>query len=110
MIEIKINGIQAECKFDCADGKILSDDISRALIALYRVVCEASNDETADKGHCLASEGNDDILSGTLAHGHFVMYVPGEPHMCNIVMPEAEVGPIKKICFKVISDQYWDEA
>lgn len=67
-------------------------------------------DETADKGHCLASEGNDDILSGTLAHGHFVMYVPGEPHMCNIVMPEAEIGPIKKICFKVISDQYWDEA
>ena len=63
-----------------------------------------------DKDHCLASEGNDDILSGTLAHGHFVMYVPGEPHMCNIVMPEAEVGPIKKICFKVISDQYWDEA
>lgn len=38
------------------------------------------------------------------------MYVPGEPHMCNIVMPEAEVGPIRKICFKVISDQYWDEA
>lgn len=67
-------------------------------------------DETADKGHCLASEGNDDILSGTLAHDHFVMYVPGEPHMCNIVMPEAEVGHIKKICFKVISDQYWDEA
>ena len=51
-----------------------------------------------------------DILGGTLSHGHFVMYVPGEPHMCNIVMPEAEVGPIKKICFKVISDRYWDEA
>ena len=38
MIEIKINGIQAECKFDCTDGQILSDDIHRALIALYRVV------------------------------------------------------------------------
>ena len=49
MIEIKINGIQAECKFDCADGKILSDDICRVLISLYRVVCEATNDETADK-------------------------------------------------------------
>ena len=50
MIEIKINGIQAECKFDCADGQILSDDIHRALIALYRVVCKATNDETfADK-------------------------------------------------------------
>ncbi len=36
MIEIKINGIQAECKVDCADGKILSDDIRRVLISLYR--------------------------------------------------------------------------
>ena len=49
MIEIKIDGIQAECRFDCADGKILSDDIRRALISLYRVVCETANDETADK-------------------------------------------------------------
>lgn len=37
MIEIKIDGIQAECKFDFADGKILGDDIRRALISLYRV-------------------------------------------------------------------------
>ena len=49
MIEIKINGIQAECKFDCTDGQILSDDIHRALIAMYRVVCKAMNDGTADK-------------------------------------------------------------
>lgn len=49
MIEIKINGIQAECKFDCTNGQILSDDIHRVLIALYRVVCKATNDETADK-------------------------------------------------------------
>ena len=49
MIEIKINGIQAKCKFDFADGKILGDDIRRVLISLYRVVCEATNDETADK-------------------------------------------------------------
>lgn len=49
MIEIKIDGIQSKCKFDCADGKILSDDIRRVLISLYRVVCEAANDETADK-------------------------------------------------------------
>lgn len=49
MIEIKINGIQAECKVDCADGKILSDDIRRVLILLYRVVCKVTNDETADK-------------------------------------------------------------
>lgn len=67
-------------------------------------------DGSADKGYCLAAAGNDDILGGTLADGHFVMYVPGEPHMCNIVMPDEEVGPIRKICFKLISDEYWDEA
>lgn len=49
MIEIKINGIQAEGRFDCANGEILSEDIRRVLIALYRVLCEAANDETADK-------------------------------------------------------------
>lgn len=49
MIEIKINGIQAEGRFDCANGEILSEDIRRVLIALYRVLCEAANDKTADK-------------------------------------------------------------
>ena len=61
-------------------------------------------DEASDKGYGLAAEGNDDVLTGTLDHGRFVVYVPGEPHMCNIVIPGEEVGPLKKICFKVLWD------
>lgn len=61
-------------------------------------------DADSDKGYGLASEGNDDVLTGTLDHGRFVVYVPGEPHMCNIVIPGQEVGPLKKICFKVLWD------
>lgn len=73
------------------------------------VVC-VEYDEAADKGHCHEAPDNDDLLDGTLAKGHFVMYVPGEPHMCNLVAPGQEVGPLKKICFKILSDECWDEA
>lgn len=66
-------------------------------------------DEIADKGYCHEAPTNDDFLDGTLAKGHFVMYVPGEPHMCNLVVPGEEVSPLKKICFKLVSDAYWDE-
>lgn len=61
-------------------------------------------EEATDKGYGLAAEGNDDILTGTLEHGRFVVYVSGEPHMCNIVVPGQVAGPLKKICFKVLWD------
>lgn len=49
MIEIKIDGVQGECSFYCATGEILSDDIRRALVVLYRAIYEATHNETADK-------------------------------------------------------------
>ena len=66
-------------------------------------------DEATDKGHCHAAEGNDDLLEGCLAGGRFVVFMIGEPHMPNLVTPGAEPGAIKKICFKVAGDQFWDE-
>ena len=48
-MRLKLTEYRPNANFDCADGKILSDDIRRALISLYRVVCQATNDETADK-------------------------------------------------------------
>lgn len=66
-------------------------------------------DEAADKGYCHAAEGNDDLLEGTLAHGRFVVFMIGEPHMPNLVREGEEPGPIKKICFKVAGDEFWDE-
>lgn len=65
-------------------------------------------DEAADKGYCKAAEGNTDFLEGSLAGGRFAVFVVGEPHMPNLVLPGQEVGSIKKICFKVVDDAHWD--
>ena len=64
----------------------------------------------ADKGYCHEAPGNTNLLEGSLDQGRFVVFMVGEPHMPNLVPEGTEPGPIKKICFKVISDQYWDEA
>lgn len=73
------------------------------------VVPAGDFDEATDKGYCHAAEGNDDLLEGCLAGGRFVVFMIGEPHMPNLVTPGAEPGAIKKICFKVAGDQFWDE-
>lgn len=66
-------------------------------------------DDATDKGYCHEAPGNDNLLQGTLQHGRFVVFMIGEPHMPNLVPQGEEVGPIKKICFKVVGDEYWDE-
>ena len=66
-------------------------------------------DEVADKGYCHSAPDNHDLLEGTLEQGHFAVFMIGEPHMPNLVVPGEEAGPIKKICFKVVGDDYWDE-
>lgn len=66
-------------------------------------------DEATDKGYCHEAPENHDLLDGTLEGGHFVVFMIGEPHMPNLVCDGVEVGPIKKICFKVVGDQFWDE-
>lgn len=67
-------------------------------------------DEAGDKGYCHAAPENHDLLDGTLEGGRFVVFMAGEPHMPNLVCEGNEVGPIKKICFKVLADEFWDEA
>lgn len=66
-------------------------------------------DEAADKGYCRAAAGNNDMLEGCLAGGRFAVFMVGEPHMPNLVCPGCEPGPIKKICFKVLDDRFWDK-
>ncbi len=67
-------------------------------------------DVEGDKGFWHAAPENHDLLDGTLANGRFALFVVGEPHMPNLVCEGAEVGPIKKICFKILADEFWDEA
>ncbi len=61
-------------------------------------------DVDGDKGFWKAAEGNDDLLVGTLEKGHFAIFMVGEPHMPNLVHGDAEVGPLKKICFKILAE------
>ncbi len=61
-------------------------------------------DVEGDKGFWKAAEGNDDVLVGTLGKGRFAIFMTGEPHMPNLVHGDAEVGPLKKICFKILAE------
>lgn len=73
------------------------------------VVPAGEFDVEGDKGYCHAAPDNTDLLDGTLERGHFAVFMIGEPHMPNLVVPGEEVGPLKKICFKVVGDEFWDE-
>ncbi len=55
-----------------------------------------------------AAEGAD-VIDGTLAHGRFALFVAGEPHMPTLTVPGATPAAVKKICFKVLGDKFWDE-
>lgn len=66
-------------------------------------------DVAGDEDCCREATDNDDLLDGTLEGGHFVVFMVGEPHMPNLVTEGAEVGPLKKICFKVVADEFWGE-
>lgn len=74
------------------------------------VVPAGDFDVAADKGYCHAAPDNHDLLEGSLAGGRFAVFMIGEPHMPNLVAPGCEPGRIRKVCFKVIGDQFWDEA
>ena len=74
------------------------------------VVVQTEFDESKDAGFYHAAPGSTDIFEVSLEHNHFAVFMPGEPHMPNLVLPGAEVGPIKKICFKLLADEFWDEA
>lgn len=66
-------------------------------------------DQTKDKGYCMPTADNHDELEGTLANNHFAIFVVGEPHMPNLVIPGKEISTLKKACIKIIGDQFWNE-
>lgn len=66
-------------------------------------------DVAGDKGYCVAAPGNDDELAGTLDHGRFALFVIGEPHMPNLMCAGDEPGAIRKVCFKLLGDEFWEE-
>ncbi|MFC2646899.1 MAG: DUF386 domain-containing protein [Coriobacteriaceae bacterium] len=65
--------------------------------------------EEKDKQYVDAAKDNGDETYGTLEKDHFAIFVPGEPHMPNVVCVTAEPITIKKICFKILDDKYWND-
>ncbi len=48
-------------------------------------------------------------IEGDLDEGRFALFVAYEPHMPTLCYPSDGAVPIKKICFKLIADEYFDE-
>ena len=48
-------------------------------------------------------------IDGDLDEGRFAIFVPGEAHMPTLQFGNDGAQPIKKICFKVIADAFFDE-
>lgn len=48
-------------------------------------------------------------IAGDLADGKFAIFVVGEPHMPTLQYGVDGPRPVKKICFKILADEFWDE-
>lgn len=46
-------------------------------------------------------------IDGDLAEGKFAIFMANEPHMPTLVYGEDGPSPVKKICFKLILDEYY---
>ena len=49
------------------------------------------------------------LPAGDLADDKFALFVAGEPHMPTLEFPGDGAQPVKKICFKLLADAYWEE-
>ena len=47
-------------------------------------------------------------ISGDLDDGKFAIFVVGEPHMPSLHFGNDGPQQVKKICFKILADEFWD--
>ena len=47
-------------------------------------------------------------VDGNLDEGRFAIFVIGEPHMPTLQFPGDGAKQVRKICFKILGDQFWD--
>ena len=52
---------------------------------------------------------SDASIAGDLADDKFALFVAGEPHMPTLEFLGDGAQPVKKICFKLLADAYWEE-
>ena len=76
----------------------------------FRVAQAPLTDETAfDEGNDFGLGDAASYVEGDLDDDRFVVYMVGEPHMPNVEFPGDGIKTIKKICFKVIENEFFDE-
>lgn len=51
----------------------------------------------------------DGAIEGDLDDGRFAVFLTGEPHMPNLQFPGDGPRAIKKVCFKILADEFFDE-
>lgn len=63
-----------------------------------------------DEGQDFALLDSDASLDGDLDAGRFAVFMPGEPHMPTLQFPGDGPATIRKVCFKVLADEFYGEA
>ncbi len=90
------------------DLQVDLDNHERFAVAPGATVEVTPFEEGRDYGLVDAAEGADEVFD-ELGSGRFVIFLTTEPHMPNLVAEGAQPAPIRKICFKLLADEYWDE-
>ena len=76
----------------------------------FSVAQSPLTDETEfDEANDFALGDAQSHVEGDLDECRFVDYMVGEPHMPNVEFPGDGIKKIKKICFKVIENEFFDE-
>lgn len=72
------------------------------------VAGEGPFDEVTDKGYGRVAPGEGRVLWGALGGDAFVAFMAGEWHMPNVAPAGVPGSVVRKVCFKVLDDRYWD--
>lgn len=64
-----------------------------------------NDEEDFAKGN--PAEGSD-AIEGTLDNGRFALFAINEPHMPTCIFGDDGPQPVKKVCFKLLADEFWD--
>jgi len=81
----------------------------RMLVTPGETCAFGAYDEASDKQYVDAAPGNDDQIGVTLGNGRFALLVCDEPRMPNLAPDGEPCGSIHKVCFKIRSDEFWEE-
>lgn len=100
-----VQGAHHECHHRYHDLQIDLSGREAFHVALGAVTMVEDYDEAGD----FELMDAESAVAGDLADGKFAIFVVGEPHMPTLQYGDDGAQPVKKICFKILADEFWDE-